>query len=63
MKESLARHVVIGGSRADVHRVRARPLRRGKPQDLSQRDVESDYTECEYKALTLDLIDNLVLPF
>ena len=47
MGNLFAKHVVIG---AAVLMLTGCAERGGNPQGLSQRDVERDYMECEYKA-------------
>ena len=51
MDKPFARHVVLGAILLTLAGCASSPYERGgNPQGLSQRDVERDYMECEYKA-------------
>ncbi len=51
MEKLLARQIVLGTVTLILAGCASSPYERGgNPQGLSQRDVERDYMECEYKA-------------
>ena len=51
MEQLFARYVVMSGIALTLIGCAPSPYERGgNPQGLSQRDVERDYMECEYKA-------------